>query len=168
MIKKQLLNVDVKEIPEIHVAYARNIGPYKGDTDLFEKLFNKLFQWAGARDLLHIPETKVMSVYHDNPDVVDESKLRTSVCITVPENTEVEGPVGKMTIPGGKYAIAHFEVDQTEYEAAWDALYGIWLPESGYQPSDDDRPAFEVYLNDPREHPEHKHIVDIYMPVKPR
>jgi len=166
MIDKKSLNVDVKEISEMHGAYVRHIGPYKGDPALFERLFTKLFGWAGARDLLHIPETKVMAVYHDNPEVTDESKLRTSMCITVPENTEVEGEVGKMTIPGGKYAIAHFEIDQTEYEDAWNALYGTWLPESGYHP-DADRSAFELYLNNPEEHPEHKHIVDIYLPVKP-
>jgi AraC family transcriptional regulator len=39
------------------------------------------------------------------------------------------------------------------------------MPESGYQP--DDRPPFELYLNDPKEHPEGKFVVDIYIPVKP-
>ena len=31
---------------------------------------------------------------HDNPEITDEEKLRTSVCISVPENTEVGGEVG--------------------------------------------------------------------------
>jgi AraC family transcriptional regulator len=159
------LNVDVKEIPEMHVAYVRHIGPYKGDTELFGKLFNKIFKWAGARDLLRFPETKVLAVYHDNPEITDESKLRTSVCITVPENTAVDGEVGKMTIPGGKYAIGHFEIDEDGFENAWNAVFGEWLPGSGFQP--DDRPAFELFLNDPNKHPEHKHIVDIHVPVKP-
>lgn len=44
-------------------------------------------------------------------------------------------------------------------------MYAGWSPESGYQP--DDRPAFELYLNDPKEHPEGKHIVEICAPVKP-
>ena len=165
MVNKLSLDVEVKELQPMHVAYIRHIGPYKGDTALFARLFNKLFSWAGAHDLLNFPDTKVISLYHDNPDVTDESKLRTSVCITVPESTEVDGEVGKMTIQGGKYAIAHFEISENEYEEAWNALYGTWLPESGYQP--DDRPAFELYLNDPKEHPEHKYIVDIYMPVIP-
>jgi AraC family transcriptional regulator len=165
LINKESLRVEVMEIPEMHVAYIRHIGPYKGDVDLFARLFAKLFTWAGARDLLGLPETKVMTVYHDNPDIMDETKLRMSVCITVPSNTEGEGEVGRMTIHGGRYAIAHFEIDQTEYEDAWNALYGTWLPESGFQL--DDRPAFEVYLNDPREHSQHKHIVDIYLPIRP-
>lgn len=39
------------------------------------------------------------------------------------------------------------------------------LPESGYQP--DDGPCYERYHNNPEEHPEHKHIIDICVPVKP-
>ncbi len=165
MVNAQSLEVEVQYVPQMTVAYIRHIGPYKGDTELFGKLFNQLFRWAGPRDLLKFPETKVLAIYHDNPDVTDESRLRMSVCITVPEDSKVDGEVGKMALPGGKYAIAHFEIDASEYEEAWNALYGTWLPESGYQP--DDRPSFELYLNDPNTHPEHKHIVDIYMPVKP-
>ena len=64
-----------------------------------------------------------------------------------------------MVIPGGKYAVAHFELSSPEeYQSAWYTLCGGWLPESGYQP--DDRPSFEHYLNDPNKHPEGKHIVE--------
>jgi AraC family transcriptional regulator len=157
--------VDVLDMPDMVVAYVRHIGPYKGDSALFERLMNRIFKWAGARNLLNFPETKILAVYHDNPEITDESKLRTSVCVTVPEDTEVDGEVGKMTIPGGTYAVGHFEISDKEYEDAWNALYGIWLPKSGYQP--EDGLAFESYLNDPGEHPENKCIVDIYMPVKP-
>jgi AraC family transcriptional regulator len=73
--------------------------------------------------------------------------------------------VGKMGLPGGTYAQALFELDPGGYAAAWEAVYGGWLPESGYQP--DDRLAFERYLNDPKDHPEGKHIVEICILVKP-
>jgi AraC family transcriptional regulator len=163
--KELITNVEVKDMPEMHVAYIRHIGPYAGDEQLFGKLFNKLFSWAGPRGLLRFPETKVITIYHDNPEITDESKLRTDVCITVPTNAKVDGEIGKSIIPAGKYAIAHFEIRPDQYGDAWNAVYGGWLPESGYQP--DDRPCFELYLNDPKEHPEGKHIVDIYAPVKP-
>ena len=158
-------NVTVKDLPDMHVAYVRHTGPYMGDGELFSSLFNRLFTWAGARDLLNFPETRVLSVYHDNPEITDEDKLRTSVCITVPEDTNVNGEIGKMTIPGGRYAMARFELDVDQYAAAWDQVFKEWLPASGYQP--DDRPAFELCHNDPHEHPEGKHIVDICIPVKP-
>jgi AraC family transcriptional regulator len=159
------LNVQVKEMPEIPVAYVRHIGPYQGDVNLFERLFTKLFKWAGARDLLKMPETRVLAVYHDNPEITDDDKLRLSVCISVPEGTEVEGDVGYMVIPGGKFALGRFELGPEEYQEAWDALYGGWLPESGFQPADG--LCYEWYHNDCREHPQKKSIVDICVPVKP-
>jgi len=158
-------NVEVKDMPELYVAYIRHIGPYKGDQELFGKLFNKLMAWAGPRSLLRFPETKVMTIYYDNPDITDESRLRTDACITVPEDTQVEGEIGKNKIPAGKYAVAHFEITPDQYQDAWNAVYGGWLPESGYQP--EDGPCYELYLNDPKEHPEGKHVVDICIPVKP-
>jgi AraC family transcriptional regulator len=36
--------VEVKELPEMTVAYVRHIGPYKADAQLFERLFGKLCQ----------------------------------------------------------------------------------------------------------------------------
>ena len=161
---KQQIQVEVKDMPNFHVAYVRHIGPYKGDSELFEGLFEKLMKWAGPRGLLRFPETKSFAVYYDDPNVTDEAKLRTDVCITVPEDTAVEGEIGKMTIPGGQFAVAHCELSPDEYEGAWKMLIGGWLPESGYQP--DDRLCYELYLNDPKEHPEHKCIVDICVPVK--
>lgn len=157
--------VEVKDIPEFHVAYIRHVGPYAGDVELFGRLFGKLATWAGPRGLLNSPDARFISVYHDSPEVTDESKLRTSICITVPEDTPVEGEIGKMTIAGGKYAVARFEIASDEYPDAWDAVFGGWMPESGYQP--DDGPCYELYLNNPEEHPERKCIVEICVPVKP-
>jgi len=157
--------VEVKEVPEFCVAYVRHVGPYKGDAALFGRLFGKLAQWAGPRGLLGSPDAKFMAIYHDDPNVTDESKLRTDVCVTVPKDTPVDGEIGKMTIAAGKYAVARFELANDEYEDAWNAVYGGWLPESGYQPADG--PCYELYLNNPEEHPEKKCIVEIHVPVKP-
>lgn len=162
---KDPITIEVKDLQEMNVAYVRHIGPYKGDEALFNNLFEKLFSWAGARNLCNFPETKVLSIYHDNPEITEESKLRTSVCITVPEGTKVDGEIGKMLVKGGKYVVANFELAADEFEAAWNYVYGQWLPESGYQP--DDRPNLEFCLNDADKHPEKKFIVDICVAVKP-
>ena len=153
---KEERNVEVTDLPEMTVAYVRHIGPYKGDAKLFERLAGKLFTWAGPRNLINFPETKFIIVYHDDPEITASDKLRTSVCITVPEDTEAGGEIGKMAIPAGKYALARFELTSSEYQEAWDWVYGTWLPQSGFVP--DDRPCFELYP------PE---SVDICVPVKP-
>jgi len=156
--------VEILDMPDMTVAYIRHIGPYAGDSELFSGLFDKLFRWAGPRNLINFPETKVLSIYHDNPEITEKEKLRVSVCITVPENTKVDGEVGLMMINGGKYASAYFELLPHQYGEAWDLVFGKWLPESGYQC--DDKPCFELYGPMPEE-PDGKHKVYICIPVIP-
>lgn len=158
-------DVAVRDMEEFTVAYVRHIGPYKGNPELFENLFKEIFSWAGPRGLVNFPETKILSVYHDDPEITDESKLRTSICISVPDDTDVNGNIGKMKIPGGKYAFARFELKTDEYEAAWKHVFSEWLPKSGFQCAD--LPCFELYYNDCNEHPDKLSIVDICIPVKP-
>jgi AraC family transcriptional regulator len=155
-------SVEVKELQEMNVAYVRYIGPYKGNSNLFEGLWNKLFAWAGPRGLIGGPDFKSLIIYHDDPNITEEEKLRVSVCITVPENTKVDGEVGLMKVDAGKYVEARFVVDASQFQTAWEWVYGEWLPNSGYQP--DDRPCFEVYPEEPKDG---KFTVDICVPVKP-
>lgn len=162
---KPALSVRVETASPFPVLYIRHTGPYAGDSALFQDLFGRLLKWAGARGLVRFPETKLLSVYHDNPEITEQENLRVSVCISVPPGTAGSGEVNRMEIPGGEYAKALFELDVTEYGAAWNWMYCTWLPSSGYQP--DDRPGIECYLNNPDEHPEKKHRVELWIPVKP-
>lgn len=156
--------VDVKVLPDMEVAYVRHIGPYAGQSDLFGRMFMTLMRFAGPRGLMG-PEAQALTVYYDDPAVTDDSKLRMDCCITVPSDTRPEGEVGRNRLPGGLFAVARFELMPDLYGAAWDAVMAGWLPESGYQP--DDRPCYEMYQNDPKQHPEGKQIVDICVPLKP-
>lgn len=158
-------DVTVQPFDTMHVAYLRHVGPYQGDGELFGRLWGELCKWAGPRGLLAAPDVQMLCLYHDDPNVTEDARLRLDVCITVPADTEVSGEIGKMTLAGGDVAVARFELDPDQYGDAWTAIYGGWLPESGYQP--DDRPAFERMVGDPKDHPEGKHVVDICVPVKP-
>lgn len=155
--------VEVKIVPEMHVAYLRHIGPYAGDTALFGRLFGQLYSWAGPRGLMG-PETKVMSIYQDDPETTDEDKPRVDAAITVPAGTPAEGEVDTRTIPGGTYAVGRFEILPNQYSAIWQTMMGQWLPESGYQLSDG--PCLAMYLNEAGDDPGAKHIVELYVPVK--
>lgn len=155
-------SVEVKELPKMTLAYIRHIGPYKGDGRLFERIWNKLFTWAGPRGLIGGKDFKSLIIYHDDPNVTIEDKLRMSVCITVPADTKVDGEVGKMEIEAANYVIARFELSEQDFQEAWSWVYGQWFPASGYQP--DDKPCFEMYPEEPKDG---KFIVDICVPIKP-
>jgi AraC family transcriptional regulator len=128
-------------------------------------MVRQLFQWGFEHGVMKEGYTKLLTIYHDNPEITEDNKRRTSIGITAPLGTKADGQVGYMTVSSGKYAVGHFETDGKEaYSRAWAYMFGKWLPESGYLP--EDNPPFEVYINDPGTHPEGKQLIDIYVPVK--
>ena len=151
----------VKELPEHNVAYVRHIGPY----NQIGEAPKKIFAWAGPKGLIQFPATQSLAVYHCDKEKVDASELQSDACLTVPEGTEADGDVKTTKIPGGKFAVAHVEIDGSEFGEAWDKLVGEWMPENGLKP-DESRKCYELYLNDHEQHPEKKFIVDICEPIQ--
>ncbi|PFD37747.1 AraC family transcriptional regulator [Bacillus thuringiensis] len=164
--KKVRGNVEIVTADTINVAYIRHIGTYEELTIAFPEMIEKLFHYAALHNYHVFEDTKVLTIYHDHHEFTEDYHLRTSLCVTISDESTVEtNDGGIMVIPSGKYAVGHFEIFQDEYKGAWDFLYGEWLPNSGYKPRD--LYPFEVYKNDPKQHPKHKHIVDIYVPIEP-
>ncbi|MBK5350365.1 AraC family transcriptional regulator [Bacillus sp. TH44] len=164
--KKVRGEVEIVAADKVNVAYIRHVGTYKDLAIDFPKMIEKLFHYAAEQNYHAFEDTKVLTIYHDHHEFTEDYQLRTSLCITIPDESAVEtSDIGIMVIPSGKYAVGHFEIFRDEYKGAWNFLYGEWLPNSGYKPRDSY--PFEMYKNDPRQHPEHKHIVDIYVPIEP-
>ena len=156
--------ITLEHVPDLHVAYVRHTGRYQGQTDVFADLFNRLMTWAQPRDLVQ-PDSLILSVYHDNPSITDDDKLRVSACITVPPGTETSGDVGQMVVPGGRFAVGHFDLGHMDYPEAWYTLAGGWLPDSGYEP--DDRLPYERYPLDQESVDPNTQRVYICLPVRP-
>lgn len=155
--------VEVRDAAPRAFAYVRHIGPYAGDAELFGRLFGTVFAWAGPRGLIG-SETRALTIYHDDPEVTSPEKLRISVGVTVAAGTPVDGEIGFMEIPAGKYAVATCAIHPGQYIAAWNALMN-WFPSSGWQP--DDRPCFELHLNDPATDPEGLHRLELWESARP-
>jgi len=153
-------NIAVKEMPAMDLIYCRHVGPF----DQIGIAYGKLMKWAGPRGLLRFPETKTLTVYHDDPKVVDPEKVRQSACITVDADAKPEGEFGKMHLPGGKCAVGSFKVKPHQFGEAWNAVCR-WLADSGYQPSDG--LPYEYYPEEHEPGPEPVFTVDICVPVKP-
>lgn len=152
--------IEIKELPDMKVIYCRHIGPFH---EVY-KAYQKLAKWAEPRNLYNPETSKTATVTHDDPYVTERGKIRQSACILVDEDVKVEGEIGKMTIPGGKYVVGHFEIGNDGFQNAWNTMCN-WFTESGYQQGDGN--TFELYHNNNELHPEKKHIVDICIPVMP-
>ena len=151
--------IEIKEMPDMNVVYCRHTGQF----NQINKAFEKLMKWAGPRGLLNFPDTKTITVYHDDPTITAIEQVRQSACITVDKEVKVDGEIGKMKLDSGKYAVGHFEIDEKGFEKAWNTMC-LWFSESGYQPGDGY--PYELYYNSPEEDSKRRFILDICIPVK--
>ena len=162
--------VAVKYLPAFHVAFIRHIQGYnKGEANAqIGVCFQRVCSWAAAHELLG-PQTITIGIPYDDPTITPADRCRYDACVTVPENISAgSGEIGIQNIPEGRYAVVHFELSAQEtgkIGAAVDALYGEWLPASGYTAAD--RPPLEIYYYSP-DHPAGEWIsMDFCLPVEP-
>ncbi len=155
--------VVIENFSPSNVAYIRNVGPYQGDEKLFNQLYTRLFQWAGSRGYLN-EDTFTLNIYHDNPEITDNNKLRVMVAIPVNSTVKPSGPIGIIKVSGGKYGTCRFLLKKNEFGEAWDWMFSAWLINSGYER--DDRESFERCFGEKLIDGVHYFDVDICIPVK--
>ncbi len=154
----------VKELTEKQVAFVSYTGNYMGNPHIFQNLFETLCGWAGPKGLIS-PETVFLSSYQDDPKTTPPDELKLELCMSISNDIEVDGDIQKKVLPGGKYAVIHTElVGPEEYGSAWNAVVE-WIEKNNYE-IDMSRPSYEIYLNNPEEHPQKHHIIDICMSIK--
>jgi AraC family transcriptional regulator len=157
---------EVQEVPERLVACVSYQGNYVGNPKVFERLFRKLGGWAGPKGLIS-PESVFLSSYQNDPETTPPEELKLDICMSIPEGTDVEGDIQKKLLPGGAYAVMHAELTgPSEFETVWKTL-ADWVKQNDYD-VDMSRPSYEIYLNNPQEHPEKHHILDMMLSVKPK
>jgi AraC family transcriptional regulator len=127
------------------------------------KTFERLAAWAAGRDLL-IPAARSFGIYYDDPNTVPAAQLRSDACITIAQNVTPDGECRLTHTPGGRCAVLVHVGPYAELERPYKWLYGVWLPESGYEP--DNKPCFEEYLNDCRVLPPAEWRTAICVPLK--
>ncbi|SFT49917.1 transcriptional regulator, AraC family [Pseudovibrio denitrificans] len=153
--------VEVGKLEPRTVAYVRRTGNFQERPEIFGEAFGTLMAWAGPRGLAHGAE--MMCLFHDDPQVTDAELMRFSSCLTLRGPADVEGEVGKMVVGGGRYACGHFVITHDQSQAAWEYMFGDWLPMSGYEP--ENIPCFQLYPSMTGEMGPHEVVICI--PVRP-
>jgi len=159
---KTPMAVTVTQVPSYRVAYVRCQGPYNAETSA--PAWNRLLQWANPKGLVNENNLPI-GIHWSKQGTVPEDKLIFDACIPLSEELKVGNEINTQYLPGGLCAIYHCEIAINEFYDAWMGLLLNWLPSCDYQP--DERPAFEIFYNDPETHPLKHCIVDLCLPVKP-
>lgn len=156
------MSVEIRELPQMHVAYIRHTGPYGPEIGT---AFQKLMKWAERRKLFN-EDTKVLAVYWDNPDTTAPEACRADACITLSRGTvQTDEEIHFQTLKQGVFAVYHCEVRDGDFEAPWTYVTRQWLPESGYHLGPN--PCYEIYHNDAAQDPDGAWYLDICLSVEP-
>jgi AraC family transcriptional regulator len=134
------MDVELKTLPDLRVAYMRHVGPY--GSPAISLLWPRFTAWCAQRGLLQ-PQRLVLGIGQDSPDLTAPEKCRYDACIEVDPDFRPDGEVGVQTVPGARYACARFTGTALDIHAAWHSMFGEWLPDSGWQA--DNRPCLEIY-----------------------
>ncbi len=137
--ERESVPFEVRVFPPYRVAYARHIGGYDFRIGL---AWGKLMRWARKSGLVS-DETLRISFSRDAPELTDDGKLRYDACVTVPEGTEPEPPLGTRTIPGGRYAVFRYDGTIGGLTGFYDRVYRTLLAEPGLRVASE--PGFRVH-----------------------
>jgi AraC family transcriptional regulator len=151
--------VTIETLPAGRAAGILNIGPY---ADL-GRAFQHLGGLIATRNLApHI--RGMIAIYYDGPGSKPEAEMRAHAAIVVADDfpANIDG-LDYFDLAGGKYAVMAHKGAPATLPAAYEWLYGQWLPKSGEEPRD--APPIEVYLSDPRTTPTDEMRTDIRLPL---
>ena len=161
MIGDEKMDVEIKTIEPMKVAYVRHVGPYDEVGAAWEKLCTGL----GKEGYLG-SQSKFIGISYDDPSVTPAEKLRYEACITVDDNFVPPEGIMVQTIGGGEYAVTTHFGPYEKLNETYSKLYGQWLVNSDREFRSE--PCMEFYLNDPDGTEPEDLLTDICLPLKPK
>lgn len=153
-----MYDVAIRTLQPMTAITVEHIGPYMEIGRAFEKLFG----WLVSRQLLG-PDVRSFSIFYDDVNTVPAAKLRSRAAVVMGRVSSVEPPFEHTAIAGGEYAVLRHKGPYADMKAAYDWLYGQWLPQSGRRSGEE--PSLEEYLNSPSDTAPPDLLTDIYLPL---
>jgi AraC family transcriptional regulator len=150
--------VDIRHRPACTLVATEHQGPYPDINRAFERLFATL----AARSLIGHTGHMVGVFLHD-PSVTAQPDLRSYAGAVVEIPFDIPAPLQAYVLPAGDHAVLTYQGPYAGLPAAYDQLFGLWLPASGRQMADS--PSFEVYLNSPMDTPQDKLLTELHLPL---
>ena len=137
--------------------------PHKGAYHEISRAFQKLTAVMASRDLFR-NAGRMIAVFYDDPQSVAEPDLRSQAGFEIKGKADLSAPLEEVTLPGGRQAVLTYTGPYAGLPAAYDELFGIWLPQSGEEPAD--TPSFEVYFNSPMDVAPEALVSELHLPLK--
>jgi AraC family transcriptional regulator len=150
--------LELKDMPAIVYAAARNLGPY----NTVGPAFGRIVGWAASSGLMR-PDTKVIGLAWDNPTVVPADKLRYDAAVTVPGRLDTPDDIKIGALPAMTWAMT---THRGSYARMTESFMQLGT-EMGRRTDIVHVPmcSLEIYLSDPDKTPESDLLTEIGFPV---
>lgn len=156
-----LPGIDVRQTAPIHLAYFASRRGYHPDST--RAVWVRLFQWANAHQLL-TPETKLVGISFDDPDITPLHKCRYYACMTMPPERTADSTASFFDYPAHLCAVARMHCDDVaQIQQAYRLFYRDWLPDSGFLMAN--LPPYEIIYDAPDVTPGGQYVYDLCIPI---
>jgi AraC family transcriptional regulator len=132
------VRIEIIERKPVRVACLRYTGPLGEPLGRFWR--GTVTPWLAEHGMLDCPR---YGVTLDNPMDTPPEKCRYDACVELPRDLTLPDAT-EATIPGGRYAVAHFKGTGAEIGSAWVAFVAATLGNAAHTP-DPARCPFEHY-----------------------
>jgi len=113
------MKYEIKELPEVRVAYLRYKGPFGAAVGEFWK--EVFTPWQKAYGLAG---KVTYGVAQDDPASTPAAECRYDACVEISPDYEIKPPAKEAHLPAGRYAVAPFESTGADIPGAWGAFFG--------------------------------------------
>lgn len=151
-------SIVIRTEPSRRMVGLRHAGSYSDIAECFER-FGTACQTGNLW-----PQTGAwIGIYFDNPEVVPVADLRSMVG-AIWHGKNCPNGLKEHQLTGGKTAVLTYKGPYDKVPAAYETLFGDWLPKSGEHPAD--APCYEIYLNSPADTAPDDLLTEICLPLK--
>ena len=150
------MEIEIRERPAQRLATVRHVGPYHRVGEAFAILGKRAAE-AG----LGGPESEMLALYHDDPNVVSADSCRADAALTLAKDASLPEGTVEQHLPAGRYACFILRGSYAQLNEAWNRFLGTWLPASGERRAE--VPNFEIYRSTPGEVPESELATELYI-----
>jgi AraC family transcriptional regulator len=106
----------------------------------------------------------MLGLSHDDSQPVPATDLRSLAGLKINGPADFSAPLKEVTLPGGSQAVLTYRGPYAGLPAAYDQLFGAWMPASGEEPAD--TPSVEVYLNSPMDAALEDLLTELHLPLR--
>ena len=156
---RPMFPVEIETLPPMRLAVLPHTGPYMEVGRVFEQVITL----ATSRNLWP-HATGMLGLYYDDPNGVPEAELRSHAGLSLGPDAEIASPLEEIALPSRSYGVLTFKGPYAGLRAAYDHLYGSWLPSSGREPAH--QPTLEIYLNAPQDTAPDDLLTKVCVPLK--